>query len=88
MRRNIRLVYVRKSDGAALYATSDLATIIEREQDFHPDRLQFTSRQAPGASFYPGIRVAKKAGIVKEYADDLSWLRYDDRQGRWSVQDT
>lgn len=29
---------VRKSDGAALYATSDLATIIEREKDFHPDR--------------------------------------------------
>ena len=33
---------VRKSDGAALYATSDLATIIEREQDFHPTAT-FTS---------------------------------------------
>ena len=25
---------IRKSDGASLYATSDLATIVEREQDF------------------------------------------------------
>ncbi len=29
---------IRKSDGAALYATSDLGTIIQREEDFHPDR--------------------------------------------------
>ena len=29
---------IRKSDGASLYATSDLATIVEREQDFKPDR--------------------------------------------------
>ena len=36
---------VRKSDGAALYATSDLATIIEREKEYHPDRcLLYTSR--------------------------------------------
>ena len=28
---------VRKSDGAALYATSDLGTILEREKDFAPD---------------------------------------------------
>ena len=28
---------VRKSDGAALYATSDLGTIIQRQQDFQPD---------------------------------------------------
>ena len=29
---------IRKSDGASLYATSDLATIVEREEDFKPDR--------------------------------------------------
>ena len=29
---------IRKSDGAALYATSDLGTILEREKDFAPDR--------------------------------------------------
>ena len=28
---------VRKHDGAALYATSDLATLIEREKDYHRD---------------------------------------------------
>ena len=34
---------VRKSDGAALYATSDLATIIQREQDYKPNRLYLCS---------------------------------------------
>ena len=50
---------IRKSDGASLYATSDLATIVEREEDFKPDRYIYVvdKRQA--------IRVAKKAGIVK-----------------------
>ena len=28
---------VRKSDGAALYATSDLATLVEREKLYQPD---------------------------------------------------
>ena len=46
---------VRKSDGAALYATSDLATIVQREQDYHPDRLYLRGGQAPGASLYPGV---------------------------------
>ena len=37
-----------KSDGASLYATSDLATIVEREQDFKPDRYIYVvdKRQA------------------------------------------
>ena len=28
---------IRKSDGASLYATSDLATIVDREEDYKPD---------------------------------------------------
>ena len=80
---------VRKSDGAALYATSDLATIIEREQDFHPDRYIYVVDKRQELHFIQVFRVAKKAGIVKEdNADDLLGLRYDERQGRWSVQDT
>lgn len=51
MRRNIRLI-VRKSDGAALYATSDLATIIERG-GISSGPLHLRRRQAPG--FISGI---------------------------------
>ena len=57
---------VRKSDGAALYATSDLATIIEREQDFHPDRYIYVVDKRQELHFIQIFRVAKKAGIVKE----------------------
>ena len=56
---------VRKSDGAALYATSDLATIIEREQDFHPDRYIYIADKRQDLHFTQVFRVAKKAGIVK-----------------------
>ncbi len=41
---------VRKSDGAALYATSDLGTIIQREKDFQPVKYVLHYRQASGAS--------------------------------------
>ena len=57
---------VRKSDGASLYATSDLATIVEREQDFKPDRYIYVVDKRQGMHFEQVFRVAKKAGIVKE----------------------
>lgn len=57
---------IRKSDGASLYATSDLATIVEREQDFHPDRYIYVVDKRQGMHFEQVFRVAKKAGIVKQ----------------------
>ena len=72
-----------------LYATSDLATIIEREQDFHPDRYIYVVDKRQELHFIQVFRVAKKAGIVKEDTPMIFFgLRYDERQGRWSVQDT
>ena len=57
---------IRKSDGASLYATSDLATIVEREQDFHPDRYIYVVDKRQGMHFEQVFRVAKKAGIVAQ----------------------
>ena len=57
---------IRKSDGAALYATSDLGTIIEREEDFHPDRYIYVVDKRQEMHFIQVFRVAKMAGIVKE----------------------
>ena len=57
---------IRKSDGASLYATSDLATIVEREQDFKPDRYIYVVDKRQGMHFEQVFRVAKKSGIVKE----------------------
>lgn len=56
---------IRKSDGASLYATSDLATIVEREQDFCPDRYIYVVDKRQAMHFEQVFRVARKSGIVK-----------------------
>lgn len=57
---------VRKSDGAALYATSDLGTIIERERDLKPVKYIYITDKRQELHFKQVFRVAKKAGYVKE----------------------
>lgn len=56
---------VRKSDGAALYATSDLGTILEREKDFAPVEYIYVADKRQQLHFTQVFRVAKKAGFVK-----------------------
>ena len=57
---------IRKSDGASLYATSDLATIIEREKLYHPDEYIYITDKRQNMHFVQVFRVAKKAGLVPE----------------------
>ena len=57
---------VRKSDGAALYATSDLATIIKREQDYKPNHYIYVADKRQELHFTQVFRVSKKANIVDE----------------------
>lgn len=56
---------VRKSDGAALYATSDLGTIIQREEDFQPDAYIYVADKRQELHFTQVFRVARKAGFVR-----------------------
>ncbi len=56
---------IRKSDGAALYATSDLGTIIERERDYAPEEYIYITDKRQELHFIQVFRVAKKAGYVK-----------------------
>lgn len=57
---------VRKSDGAALYATSDLGTIIEREKELKPVKYIYITDKRQALHFTQVFRVAKKAGYVNE----------------------
>ncbi len=57
---------IRKSDGAALYATSDLGTIIEREKEYAPSKYIYITDKRQELHFIQVFRVAKKAGYVKE----------------------
>lgn len=56
---------IKKSDGGALYTTSDLATLIEREALYNPDRYIYVADKRQELHYTQFFRVAKKAGIVK-----------------------
>ncbi len=55
---------VRKSDGAANYETSDLATLIEREKLYSPEKYIYLADKRQELHYTQFFRVAKKAGIV------------------------
>lgn len=53
-----------KSNGATLYSTSDLATIMEREKLYAPDELIYLADKRQSMHFTQVFRVAKKAGLI------------------------
>ena len=55
-----------KSDGAAIYATTDLATMVQRMQDHTPDKMLYVTDKRQNLHFEQVFRAAKKGGIVKE----------------------
>ena len=55
---------ILKSDGASLYTTTDLATLIMREQDYHPDEVIYVVDKRQELHFVQVFRCAKKTGIV------------------------
>lgn len=57
---------VQKSNGAALYATSDLATILYREQQWHADKVIYAVGAEQQFYFTQLCAMAKKLGITAE----------------------
>ncbi len=55
-----------KSDGSAIYATTDLATIAQRMRDWAPDKMLYVTDKRQNLHFEQVFRAAKKSGIVKE----------------------
>ena len=72
---------VRKSDGAALYATSDLATLVEREKLCQPDAYISLADKRQELHFTQVFRVAKKAGIVNPQAE-MTFLGFGTMNGK------
>ena len=54
---------VQKSNGAALYATNDLATILFREEEFAPDKVVYAVGAEQQFYFSQIFAMAKKLGI-------------------------
>ena len=53
-----------KSDGSAIYATTDLATMVQRMQDWNPDKMLYVTDKRQNLHFEQVFRAAKKSGIV------------------------
>ena len=54
-----------KSDGAAIYATTDLATMVQRMRDWNPDKILYVTDKRQALHFEQIFRAAKKSGIVR-----------------------
>ena len=78
---------ILKSDGASLYNTTDLATIVWREEGLSSGRDSFMWWiRARNFISVQVFRCARKTGLVKpETGIKIPRLRYDERQGRKAV---
>ena len=54
-----------KSDGSAIYATTDLATMVQRMQDWNPDKMLYLTDKRQALHFEQVFRAARKADIVR-----------------------
>lgn len=57
---------ILKSDGASLYNTTDLATIVERMKLFHPDEIIYVVDKRQELYFTQVFRCARKTRLVEE----------------------
>ena len=54
-----------KSDGSAIYATTDLATMVQRMQDWNPDKMLYVTDKRQNLHFEQVFRAAHKCGIIR-----------------------
>ena len=64
-KREIPPCIILKSNGAALYQTTDLGTLIMRMEDYDPDEIIYVTDKRQEMHFTQVFRTAKKAEIVK-----------------------
>ncbi len=66
---------ILKSDGASLYNTSDLATILERMRLYHPDQIIYLTDKRQDLYFDQVFRCARKTKLV-EPETQLKWIGF------------
>ena len=72
---------ILKSDGASLYSTTDLATIVMRMQDYNPDAIIYLTDQRQSMHFVQVFRCARKTGLVKPETE-LKFLGFGTMNGK------
>ena len=72
---------IQKSDGASLYGTTDLATLVQRVKDYHPDKVIYVVDKRQELHFVQVFRAAKKTGIVPSETE-LKFLGFGTMNGK------
>ncbi|SES00335.1 arginine--tRNA ligase [Lachnobacterium bovis] len=72
---------ILKSDGASLYNTTDLATMVWRMKDYNPSKLIYVVDKRQELYFTQVFRCAKKTGIVPSETD-LKFLGFGTMNGK------
>lgn len=72
---------ILKSDGASLYSTTDLATIVEREKLFQPDKILYVADKRQELHFKQVFRCARKTKLVDENVE-LEFLGFGTMNGK------
>ena len=72
---------IQKSDGASLYGTTDLATLVQRVEDYHPDKVIYVVDKRQELHFTQVFRSAKKTGIVPAETE-LKFLGFGTMNGK------
>lgn len=70
-----------KSDGSSIYATTDLATIIQRRKDFDPTKIWYVVDNRQSLHFEQVFRVARKAELVAPSVE-LEFLGFGTMNGK------
>lgn len=66
---------ILKSDGASLYNTTDLATILDRVRKYDPDRIIYLTDKRQDLYFQQVFRCARKTKLVKPETE-LTWIGF------------
>lgn len=72
---------ILKSDGASLYNTTDLATIKDRMDQYHPDKMLYLTDKRQELHFEQVFRCARKTGLV-DADTELSYVGFGTMNGK------
>ena len=72
---------ILKSDGASLYNTTDLATILERMNTYHPDAMIYLTDKRQELYFDQVFRCARKTKLVTPETE-LTWIGFGTMNGK------
>ena len=82
-KKEIPPLLFKKSNGAYLYASTDLATILQRKKDFNPNHILYVVDNRQSLHFEQVFRASSKAGILpKESLEHLAYGTVNGSDGK------